>query len=87
MKKINPETKKKIGKIFSAVVMISFIAPLGFLIYKIATTSNVLEEASVDGRVRSDYVLMLLECILGIFAMLLPGILRKKFRVEIPDKI
>lgn len=87
MKKINQETKKKIGRIFSAVVMISFVAPLGFLIYKIATTSNVLEEASADGRVRSDYVLMLLECVLGIFAMILPGILTRKFRVEIPDKI
>lgn len=87
MKKINEETRGKIARILSAVVMISFVAPLGFLIYKIATTSNVMSESSVDGRVRSDYVLMLLECILGIFALLLPSMLTKKFRVEIPDKI
>lgn len=87
MKKIDSETKKKIGKILSALVMISFIAPIGFLSYKIATTSNVISEASADGRVKSDYILMLLECILGIFAMLLPGLLTKKFRLEIPDKM
>lgn len=87
MKKIDAETKQKIGKILSACVMISFIAPLGFLIYKIATTSNVLSEADVSGRVKTDYILMLLQCILGIFAMILPGILTKKFRVEIPDKM
>ena len=81
------ETKQKIGKILSASVMISFVTPIVFLIYKIATTSNVLSEANIDGRVRSDYVLMLLECILGIFAMLLPGILTKKFRIEIPGKM
>ena len=87
MKKIKEETKIKIGKILSAIVMISFVAPLGFLLYKIATTSNVITESAVDGRVKSDYILMLLECILGIFALTLPSILSKKFRVEIPDKM
>ncbi len=41
----------------------------------------------MDQRVRSDYILMFLECILGIFAMILPGILTKKWKVEIPSKI
>lgn len=87
MKKLTEETKMKIGKIFSAIVMISFIAPIGFLFYKIGTTSNVFSEADIDGRVRSDYVLMLLECILGVFALMLPSMLTKKFRIEIPGKI
>ena len=87
MKKISEKTQQKIGKILTIAVMMSFIAPLGFLIYKIVTTSNVLDENSLDGRVRSDYILMLLECILGIFAILLPSMLTRKFRVEIPDKM
>ena len=81
------EVKEKIGKIFSTIVLISFIAPIGFLIYKISTTSNVLSEADIDGRVRSDYILMLLQCILGIFAIFLPSILSKKFKLEILDKM
>lgn len=87
MKKLTEETKQKIGRIFSAMVMISFVAPIGFLIFKIVTTSNILSEASIDGRVRSDYVLMLLECILGIFALMLPSMLTQKFKIEIPGKI
>ena len=87
MRKISEKTKQKIGKILTIIVMMSFIAPLGFLIYKIATTSNIIDENIADGRVRSDYVLMLLECILGIFAILLPGILTKKLKVQIPDKM
>lgn len=85
MRKLKPETKEKIGKIFSASVMISFVAPIVFLIFRIVTTTNVPN--SDDGRVRSDYVLMLLECIIGIFALTLPSILRKKFKIEIPDKM
>ena len=87
MKKLKEETKQKIGEILTIAVMMSFIAPLGFLIYRIVTTSNVIDENSVDGRVRSDYILMLLECILGIFAIVLPSMLTRKFRVEIPDKM
>ena len=63
MKKLKEETKQKIGEILTIAVMMSFIAPLGFLIYRIVTTSNVFDENSVDGRVRSDYILMLLECV------------------------
>lgn len=80
MKKLDKETKYKIGKILSAIVMVSFVAPLGFLVYKIATTSNDLNEADVAGRVKSDYILMLLECVLGIFAMMLPRNNHKKVK-------
>ena len=87
MKKWTEDTKEKIGKILSAVVMISFIAPIGFLLFKIATTSNIISEADVAGRVRSDYVLMFLECILGVFSMMLPSIIAKRWKIEIPGKV
>ena len=87
MKKISEQTKQKVGNILTIVVMMSFIAPIGFLVYKIVTTSNIIDENSADGRVRSDYILMLLECILGIFAIALPSMLTKKFKIQIPDKM
>ena len=37
------------------------------------------------GRVKSDYVLMLVQCILGLFAMTLPGLLSHRFQIEIPS--
>ncbi len=38
-------------------------------------------------RVKSDYVLMLLQCIVGIAAMLLPSFLHRKFGLVIPSKM
>lgn len=38
-------------------------------------------------RLRSDYVLMLLQCIVGIFAMLLPSILKKRMNLVIPSNM
>lgn len=37
------------------------------------------------GRVKSDYVLMLVQCILGLFAMTLHGLLSHRFQIEIPS--
>lgn len=74
-------------KIISIIVLISFIAPIGFLIYKIATTTNEFVPDSDDTRIRSDYVLMLLQCLLGIVAMGIPSFLKKRFKWEIPNII
>lgn len=38
-------------------------------------------------RVKSDYVLMLVQCILGLFAMTLPGLLSHRFQIEIPSNM
>ncbi len=40
-----------------------------------------------DTRSKSDYVLMLAQCVLGIFAMLLPGLLEHRIHLVIPSKM
>lgn len=74
-------------RIISSFVFYSFTIPLGYLIYKIATTSNVVVLNDPDNRVRSDYVLMLIQCLFGIFAMGLPGMISKRFKLEIPNTV
>ena len=72
--------KRNWAKLFVIVVLISFIAPLGYLVWRIATggmTDGV-------GRSRQDYVLMLLQCLLGIAAILVPARLMRRWDVEIP---
>jgi uncharacterized membrane protein YjdF len=44
-----------------------------------------VSEATV--RVKSDYSLMLLQCFLGIFAMILPNIIKKKISLNIPSNM
>ena len=38
-----------------------------------------------DVRVKSDYALMLLQCVMGMGVMLLPGILQRKLKITIPS--
>lgn len=79
--------KRDWKKIITISIIISFIAPIGFLSYKIATTTNEVIPNSGEVRVRSDYVLMLLQCLLGIVAMGIPSYLKKRFRIELPNKV
>lgn len=39
------------------------------------------------GRVKSDYVLMFVQCILGLVAMSLPGFFSHKFQIDIPSNM
>ena len=68
------------GKVFTIAVLISFAAPIGFLIMRIISG----EEAEGVGRGREDYILMLLQCLLGIAAILVPISLMRRWDVEIP---
>ena len=73
-------------KTLTVFVFLTFICSAIFVIYKIVanTTDYVNDEYS---RERSDYVLMLLQCVLGAIAMLLPGFIKRKVQLNIPTKM
>ncbi len=81
------KTKRNWKKIISTIIFASFGAPIIYLIFKIATTTNYIMPNDDDVRVRSDYVLMLFQCILGMVAMCIPSFLRKKFKIEVPNNM
>lgn len=64
------------------IVLLSFILPIGYLAFRIITMEE--PEVSAGFHSRADYVLMLLECILGIFVIHIPTIISKRFRFELP---
>lgn len=82
MKKINWQ------KWISIFVMISLVASAVFLSIGIVL-APVLGDTTegVFGRPKSEYVLMLVQCILGVIAMIMPGVLTKKFRLQIPTNM
>ena len=79
--------KRDWKEIIGKFVLISFVAPIAFIIYKII----VSPETNVDNieglRVKADYVLMLFQCILGIVGFFLPNIISKKTKIVIPSKM
>ncbi|MBU3804994.1 MAG: hypothetical protein H9872_09605 [Candidatus Cellulosilyticum pullistercoris] len=79
------KNKIDLKKAFNAFVLFSLIATTIFLIYAIAVAP--VDRNAIDSfeRVKSDYILMFVQCLLGIFAMLLPGIIEKKIKIEIPS--
>ena len=77
---------KRLQKIVWWGVLFSFILPILFLTARIITApaASATEEPI---RLKSDYVLMLVQCVLGLIAMLLPMILARKFEFRLPSTI
>jgi len=73
--------KRNWKKIIGLTVFISFILPVGFLVFRIIHPNRELP------RTESDYLLMLVQCLLGIFALYMPSIISKRWKIEIPSGI
>ncbi|MDR0983427.1 MAG: hypothetical protein LBL93_00245 [Ruminococcus sp.] len=63
----------------------TFIISIVYVVIKIISAPTVAFESDVSIRVKGDYVLMLLQCSFGLVAMLLPGYLQNKVRMNIPN--
>lgn len=74
--------KRDWHRILSVFVLISLLASTIFVLFMMFTTDEVV---STGHRNKSDYTLMLIQCLLGIVAMFLPGIIEKKFKFDIPN--
>jgi len=80
----------RIKKLFNAknlmiAVFITFILSIAYVIVRIIMAPAVAPSSDITVRVKSDYVLMLIQCVFGALAMLLPGLLRRIIRLNIPS--
>lgn len=75
------------GKILTMLywfTLISFIIPTVYLIVRIIFSENTPQDAG-EYRARAEYVLMLIQCALGLFVMHLPAIIERKLKFDIPN--
>lgn len=79
--------KRDWKKIIGRLLRITLIFSIGYSIYKIATVPSVVDDPELHTHIRSDYILMLLQCMLGLVVMLLPTVLEKRWSFEIPNKM
>lgn len=79
--------KRDWKSIIGKIVLISFIAPMAFIIYKIIVSPTTNTENIEGLRVKTDYILMLTQCILGVIAFFLPNIISKKAKIVIPSNM
>lgn len=83
MKKIKINWQKAL----SYFVLITLVSTIVFLIFAINNAPTVADSNEPFIRIKSDYALMLSQCILGVVALLLPGMLEHKLKIEIPSNM
>lgn len=74
-------------RIIYLFVFASLVLATVSVVVMIITAPSDITGYGDDVRSKSDYVLMLVQCILGIFAMLLPGLLEHKINLIVPSKM
>lgn len=74
--------KKIVGIMVFVSLLLSIVYATVKIIYSHTGTSSEMYE-----KVRSDYVLMLLQCIFGIVVMAIPSIVEKKASIDIPNNM
>lgn len=75
----------KASKIISSIVFLSLVASIAYIVVRIIMVPGGVQ---TDGeRPESEYILMLLQCSLGAFIMFLPGIISRKFSIQIPSNM
>ena len=71
--------------IIGAIVAVSFVASIIFVIVRLFIAPGTPNENLPFQKVRSDYALMLAQCVLGLFMIYLPYLLQKKWKILFPD--
>ena len=74
-------------KIPNYFVLISLVLTIIFLVWAMITAPSILNPSDPYARTKNDYVLILAQCILGVIAMLLPGVFERRFKIEIPSNM
>lgn len=72
-------------RIVSAILFVSLALSIVFVIIRLVQ-APISEEAG-ELHTRSDYVLMLVQCIAGLIVMFLPSLLSHRFSIVFPDRI
>lgn len=81
--------KSKINweRIITTSVFVSLVMSAIYVAVMIAFSPGTGEENVLNDRAKADYALMLLQCVLGILAMLLPGFIEHKIKLIIPSRM
>jgi hypothetical protein len=78
--------KRDWKKIVGILLFLSLLVSIIFITFKIIKTPS-FTSAEAYSKVKGDYVLMLLQCILGIIVMFIPSVVERKLSVDIPNNM
>lgn len=87
MRKENKKKKRNWKRIIGIILFTSLILSMAYTIYKIAIAPPGPQGTEAYEKVKSDYVLMLLQCILGLIVMAIPSIIERRWLIDIPNNM
>ncbi len=84
MKRNNAKKKKIEWKsLVGFILLITLLLSMAYAIFRIVVSPSVTGQEHV--KLKSDYVLMLIQCILGLVVMIIPSIIERRWSIDIPN--
>ena len=79
--------KKKVNaRLLTGLILL--VSLIGSIVFAAVRFAAAPESAAAPGeRIKSDYLLMLVQCAAGLIIMFLPSIIERKFSLELPNYI
>ena len=77
--------KRDWRRFFARLLFVTLLLSIVYTIVRIIQTPTSLVSDVEYIKIRSDYILMLLQCLLGLFVMTLPSIINRRFSIQIPS--
>jgi len=71
-------------KVVSIILIVILLLSIAYSIYKVITSPSVPVSTEDYILLRSDYILMLIQCCIGLLVVFLPSILEKSWSIHIP---
>ncbi len=79
--------KQKLTSIVARVLFVSLIVSIIFSAVRFIMAPSTVPDGMEHTKVKSDYLLMLLQCTLGLVVMLLPSVIERRWRLGIDHAI
>ena len=70
------------NKIMYALTLASFVLPIIYIVIRMVFFSDSVSENEAGYHSHADYILMIVECLLGCFVINIPTLLSKRFKFE-----
>lgn len=81
---LKEDKSAKWKNIVGNIVLVMLALSVVYAIYMLFTAPSGVADNGYE-KVKSDYVLTLLQCLVGVIVMFIPSVVERKFSVDIPD--
>ena len=80
-------TKQKVKRIIGIVLHVSLLLSVIYAMTMFILAPSEIAEGQPYQKVKSDYLLMVTQCVLGLFVMLLPTFIHRRLKIVVPNTI